>query len=56
MELPKEVYTLLGKLVTKTRKEQEEREGIRSSEIEIIHNPKDRLVPFAGGQQARDVF
>jgi polyhydroxybutyrate depolymerase len=22
----------------------------------IIHNPKDRLVPFAGGQQARDVF
>jgi polyhydroxybutyrate depolymerase len=22
----------------------------------IIHNPKDRLVPFAGGQQARDTF
>ncbi len=22
----------------------------------IVHNPKDRLVPFTGGQRARDTF
>ena len=43
MELPKEVYTLLGKWVTKTRKEQEEREGVRSSKIQIIPNPQESI-------------
>ena len=43
MELPKEVYTRLGKLVTKTRKEQNEEEGIRSSKIEIINNPRESI-------------
>ena len=43
MELPKEVYTRLRKLVTKTGKEQEEGEGIRSSKIEIIHNPRESI-------------
>ncbi|HET8856893.1 MAG TPA: HAMP domain-containing sensor histidine kinase [Nitrososphaeraceae archaeon] len=43
LELPKEVYTRLRKLVTKTRKEQEEGEEISSSKIEIIHNPRESI-------------
>ena len=42
-EILKEVYVRLLKLVTKIRIEEGEGEGIRSSNIEIIHNPRESI-------------
>ena len=41
--LLKKLYSILNKLITKkTRIEEEKEEGIRSSNIEIIQNPRDQ--------------
>ena len=42
-EILKEVYVRLLKLVTKIRIEEGEGEGIRTSNIEIIHNPRESI-------------
>ena len=45
-EILKELYSKLKNLITKTRKtriEEEKEEGIRSSNIEIIQNPRESI-------------
>ena len=43
-DLLKELYSILNKLITKkTRIEEEKEEGIRSSNIEIIQNPRESI-------------
>ncbi len=45
-EILKELYSKLNKLITKTRIEEEEKkeEEIRSSNIVIIHNPRESSI------------